>query len=629
MKCLEFNEGQTVEYKGEQFIIAKRPTDAYEILLRNTKRGENFRAPIFEVKLSTGEKKEGDEPRPIESLNEKEKAQAEQRFEIIKPLLADRGNKQAVLDLAAKTGISKSTLYDWMGRHELYGSIVGLIDKAGRGNKGVSRMLPKIYKILIEVLDYGIQHGSTFRTMYMDLCDRCEEQGIKKIPHENTLRSHLKQFDAQKKMAAQKGKRTAKQHYEEVSTGMHESIAPLHWVEIDHTIADVMLVDDDDKRKTLGRPWITFLIDVFSRMILGFYVSFDAPGAFGTGKAIVHAMLPKDKWLRDFDLDPKLWPCWGIIKNIRCDNAKEFKGNMLIEASKAYGMNFEFRAPKNPMTGTYIERFMGTFGSWLKDLSGTTAVSKELRSHGRPEKTAALTLEDFKKWLTLAIAMYHRDFHRGIGVSPLEKWNDGLYNKATGIGLPGVLQDEARLRLDFLPFVKRTVQRTGIKINKIFYWGDILSKYVNSVNEEAKGKHGSRFPKREFTFKVDPREINKIYFLHPTLHKYFEIPFAKLGGPSMSVWDYRRAYKMLKDNGEEINQESIFAMHRKLKSLEETAKQKTKHARKAASRKDQMDREEKLNVPKAKHDPVINTQFELDQTDIKPFEIDYGKKAFK
>lgn len=628
MAILEFREGQLVEYKGELFPIVKRPTDAFEVLLRNTKRGENFRALISEVKLPIGEENKVDEPRPIESLTEKEKKQSEERFEIIKPLLADRGNKQAVLDTAAKTGKSKSTLYEWINKYDSYGSIVGLIDKEGRGQKGVSRMPEKLYKLVIEVVDYGITEGKTFRDMYMKLWDLCEEQGFK-TPHENTFRYHLKQYDAQKRMAAQKGKRTAKQHYEGVATGMHESIAPLHWVEIDHTIADVMLVDDDDKRKTLGRPWVTFIIDVFSRMIIGFYVSFDSPGAFGTGKAIVHAMLPKDKWLSGYDLNPQLWPCWGVMKNIRCDNAREFKGNMLIEASKVYGMNFEFRAPKNPKSGTYIERFMGTFGMWLKDLSGATAVSKELRSHGKPEKTAALTLEDFKKWLTIAVAIYHNDYHSGIGMSPLEKWNDGLYNKATGIGLPGVIQDEPRMRLDFLPFVKRTVQRTGVKINKIFYWGDVLSKYVNSVNEEVKGKHGSRFPKREFTFKVDPREINKIYFLHPTLHKYFEIPFAKLGGPSMSVWDYRRAYKMLKENGEEVNQDTIFAMHRKLKGLDELAKQKTKHARRETARKDQLNREEKLNVPKAKPDPIMHTSFKLDQTDIKPFEIDYGKKAFK
>lgn len=96
----------------------------------------------------------------------------------------------------------------------------------------------------------------------------------------------------------------------------------------------------------------------------------------------------------------------------------------------------------------------------------------------------------------------------------------------------------------------------------------------------------------------------------------------------MSVWDYRRAYNQLRTNGEAVDQESIFAMHRKLKTIEETAKKQTKSAQKADSRKEEKEREEKLNVPQAKPDPLMYTSFKLDETEITPFEIDYGKKAF-
>lgn len=625
---LEFQEGRVVEYLGEQFVIAKTPTDLFEVLLKNPRTNDHFRAPRSELKPGTDiQEQSKDTPRPIESLSDKERKQADDRYVIIKPLLANRGDKQAVINAALAAGVSKSTVYEWISRYDSYGSILGLIDKEGRGKKGVSRLAEKIRKIVIEVVDYGIQNGKTFRNIYMDLCDRCEEEGFK-VPHENTLRSHYNLYDKEKKLAATKGRKTAEQQYGDAATPMHESIAPLHWVEIDHTIADVMLVEEGT-RKELGRPWVTFLIDVYSRMILGFYISFDAPGAFGTGRAIVHAMLPKETWLGEMDLDPNLWPCWGKMANIRCDNAKEFKGNMLVEASKIYGMNFEFRAPKKPKMGAYIERFMGTFGTWLKDMRGTTNVSKELRAHGKPEKTAALTITEFQKWLTLALAIYHRDYHSGISMSPLEKWNHGLFNKATGIGVPGVPQNTPKLRLDFLPFWKRTVQRTGIKIRKIFYWGDVLRKYINAVDEEAKGKHGSRKPKKEFIFKMDPRDISKIYFFDPGVKKYFEIPYSKLSGPTMSVWDYRRAVVQLRENGEAVNQESIFAMYRKQKALVETAVKKTKQARKAAARQDQLDRESKVEVQKANPEPVMHTLFKLNQTEIKPFEIDYGKKAFK
>lgn len=626
---IEFEQDQAVEYQGKRFLIAKRPTDLFEVLLKNPKTNDHFRAPMSELSpVSDNEEGQKEtEQRPIESFTEKERQKADYRYSIIEPLLEKRGDKQAVLNVAAKTGISKSTLYDWINKFDMYGSVIGLIDKEGRGKKGVSRLLERVRKIVIESVDHGIQTGMTFNNIYMDVWDKCEEQGLK-VPHANTLRLHYKLYDREKKLAAIKGKRTAEQQFGDAATGMHESVAPLHWVEIDHTIADVMLVEEGT-RKVLGRPWITVLIDVFSRMVLGFYVSFDAPGAFGTGRAIIHAMLTKDKWLTEMELDPKLWPCWGKMTNIRCDNAKEFRGNMLVEASKSYGMNFEFRAPKKPEMGAYIERFMGTFGTWLKDIKGTTNVSKELRALAKPEKTAALTITEFKKWLTLAIAIYHRDYHSGVNMSPLEKWNQGLFNKATGIGVPGIIPDTPKLKLDFLPFWKRTVQRTGIKINKIFYWGDVLRKYINSVDEETQGKHGSKKPKREFIFKMDRRDISKIYFLDPGLNKYFEIPYSKLSGPTMSVWDYRKAVLQLRANGEAVDQDSIFAMYRKQKALEQEGSKKTKQAQKAAARKDELSREERIEVPVAKPEPVMHTLFKLDQTEIKPYEIDYGKKAFK
>ena len=56
-------------------------------------------------------------------------------------------------------------------------------------------------------------------------------------------------------------------------------------------------------------------MDVFSRMVLGFYISFDPPGALSTGLCISHAILPKEKWLARFGITTP-WPCWGLPKTI-------------------------------------------------------------------------------------------------------------------------------------------------------------------------------------------------------------------------------------------------------------------------------------------------------------------------
>lgn len=53
---------------------------------------------------------------------------------------------------------------------------------------------------------------------------------------------------------------------------------PLDIVQIDHTPVHIILVDEIT-RLPVGRPWLTVAIDVYSRCIAGFLVSFEAPSA--------------------------------------------------------------------------------------------------------------------------------------------------------------------------------------------------------------------------------------------------------------------------------------------------------------------------------------------------------------
>ncbi|MGB5711310.1 MAG: transposase [Waterburya sp.] len=66
------------------------------------------------------------------------------------------------------------------------------------------------------------------------------------------------------------------------STGKREFTTPRHgdrpWAicHLDHTQLDLELVSSKTKA-LLGRPWVTFLSDAYSRRILAFYLTFDAP----------------------------------------------------------------------------------------------------------------------------------------------------------------------------------------------------------------------------------------------------------------------------------------------------------------------------------------------------------------
>jgi putative transposase len=64
-------------------------------------------------------------------------------------------------------------------------------------------------------------------------------------------------------------------------------MAPLDQVQIDHTVIDLIVVDDRD-RQPIGRPYLTVAIDVYSRCLLGMVVTLEAPSSVSVGLCIAH-----------------------------------------------------------------------------------------------------------------------------------------------------------------------------------------------------------------------------------------------------------------------------------------------------------------------------------------------------
>jgi transposase InsO family protein len=145
---------------------------------------------------------------------------------------------------------------------------------------------------------------------------------------------------------------------------------PLAVVQIDHTKLDLIVVDEVD-RKPLARPWFTVAVDVFSRVVAGFYLSLEAPGGASTGMCVACAILPKENLLARWGITTR-WPVWGRMAALHCDNGKDFRGAMLRQACEQYGIGLLFRPVRQPHYGGHIERLMGTFAREIHTLPGTT-----------------------------------------------------------------------------------------------------------------------------------------------------------------------------------------------------------------------------------------------------------------
>lgn len=252
----------------------------------------------------------------------------------------------------------------------------------------------------------------------------------------------------------------------EAHPGQYPSDGLLDLVQMDHTPADVMLVDSVH-RLALGRPWVTLLIDVWSRCILGFYVSFGAPSIFRCGRAIANALLPKQPLLEGLGLEIA-YPMHGFFKKLHADHAGSHRAEVFRSACQAYGIDPDVRPRGPPHYGTHIERLIGTMTRKMRLLPGATGGTVTARDGYDAEAASAMTLEEFERWFIREICRYHRTPHAGLGgIAPAQMWSIGAAQHGPLVP-KGV--DIEQLTRRFLPWVERTVQSGGVKIDHIRYW---------------------------------------------------------------------------------------------------------------------------------------------------------------
>lgn len=558
----------------------------------------------------------------IEDIADEDWKIAQERFAAIKPLLG-RGlvGRDDIAIRAKEVGRSPATLYRWVKLYKAYEVTSALIPKKRGWTEGKSRIPPFADKVIGEVINgfYLTPQRRSVQKTVIEVLRVCQERGIE-APHPSTIRARIAKISERRKLRERGYKEKAKNQFLPASGKFPNADYPLSVVQIDHTPADIILVDDK-YRKPIGRPWITLAIDVYSRMVVGYYLSFDPPSETSVAMCISHAILPKEEWLLLHKVDSQ-WPVWGVPRTVHADNAAEFRSNNFLQSCLQYKIHLVNRPVKQPRYGGHIERMLGTLLREMHGVPGTTFSSIKDREGYNSEKQAIMTKSEFETWLvTLITKVYHQRLHAGIGMSPLRQWERGIFGNgdAHGCGVPARPADRLTVLLDFLPSFHRTVQTFGVTIDGLSYYAEALRPWINAKNpKELKLK-------REFIFRRDPRDISTLWFFDPELKQYFKIPFADLTLPSMSIWEYRQALERLKREGvHSINEREILRAITELRTQVEKAEERSKKARRLGQRRREHERKVSPAAPLASAQPVtpVPTQSlisELTEDDIPSF----------
>jgi putative transposase len=299
----------------------------------------------------------------------------------------------------------------------------------------------------------------------------------------------------------------------------------LERVEMDHTVLDIFLVDEED-RLPIGRPTLTYALDVYSGHPFGIYVGFE-PASYRTVQhCLLHGILPKANTRILYGTQHD-WPTYGLPETLVVDNGKEFIGRDLEDACGQLGIILERMPVRTPWFKGSIERFFRTNNTGLlHTLPGTTFSNIIERGDYDVFQHACISLSAF--WQILHIFLldiYAQRWHEGKGAIPAKRWAENVQS-----GFVPCLHNSAdEVRILLYPSEERTIQRSGIDFEALRYQDPALARIRSQLPKGTKVR-----------IKYDPADLRRLYVFDPTARRW-------LVGPAvdqeytrgLSLWKHR------------------------------------------------------------------------------------------
>jgi putative transposase len=206
--------------------------------------------------------------------------------------------------------------------------------------------------------------------------------------------------------------------------------------------------------------WLTLVLDVFSRAVMGFYLSFRAPSMTSVARALTMAVSDKTKLMAQWGLSDLEWPMRGVPLVVHTDHGPEFHSRGYERGCQEHGITPRWRMATR--WGGHIERLIGTLMGKLHLLPGTTFSNVPQRIKYQPQARAVMTVSDILRFMVATICEYHETKHRSLGVTPRMRWEEGQ-----SLVPPNCLRAPTwpKFLWDFLPPQTSSRQRDGL------HWG--------------------------------------------------------------------------------------------------------------------------------------------------------------
>lgn len=361
-----------------------------------------------------------------------------------------------------------------------YGNeFIGLIPTLHlRGNRK-RRPSPKALEIMHKVIADEVKSESApgIETCWSMVTSSCAAEGVT-APSLKTFRAEIKRVTSPEELKKAREGDKAGYNLEvpyisiERETPRHGT-RPFALAHIDHTQLDLQCVHEGTDM-VMGKPWLTVLIDAFTRMILAWVITFDEP-SYRSCMLVIRDCVRRHK---------------RIPQTIVSDQGPDFKSTYYDQLLAFLSVHKRLRPASKPRSGNLIERFFGVknaeFTHILRGNNKALQSPRSMSPSHDPRKLAVWNLRALREGFEGYLArVYHAAEHSALGISPFQAMEIGM--RQAGARSHTMIAYDRDFLIATMPTTDigtAKIQRNcSFKANSIEYFSSSLVDYVGEKLE--------------------------------------------------------------------------------------------------------------------------------------------------
>jgi len=238
----------------------------------------------------------------------------------------------------------------------------------------------------------------------------------------------------------------------------------------DHTEADIRIQRNFRGNLEMFRPWVSFLLDSHTRVILSCIVTEgDGLGGDPGTESIVALLAAAIHGTTAVD-GPFVG---GVPSCIQYDNAKAHLAQAMVNGYLELGIATHAIRPGSPWEDGKVERLMNTFcAEFLSPLPGYTKALKDRYDRDPWKAEDCMSIDEFTTRLEQWVDHYNFErHHSAVEMTPFERWRDDPTPIRT-------VSDDL-IRQGFLAETKgRKVSKNGVRFKNHDFTHELLGKLV-------------------------------------------------------------------------------------------------------------------------------------------------------